>query len=293
MSPTSHRPGDSCNQTGLVIGNSIEFDELFIGQNDRHDASIVSIKTGGKHHAIEQQCRKAACSVQSQPLVKQRLEYVPVIFGKELLHKTHFDSIDEQKPKLEGLHKAHRCFGHAMLLAAGLYTQGRQTRGIGTPHIRCPNICGVHDPGPSELGRWSMRGVASLDNVNLDLRRGLNAAPAGASPPESCPTSRSELVSSGGHYGLPRGPRIVTRGRPISDAASERVLDVLGTYKGQGCSGCRARFIHFESPQPTPIKSTWIIPRKASSQRPLRQTHFGPVVAKSFELRHSGISFRC
>jgi hypothetical protein len=45
------------------------------------------------------------------------------------------------------------CFGHAMLLAAGLYIQVRQTRGIGTPHIRCSNICGVHDPGPSELRR--------------------------------------------------------------------------------------------------------------------------------------------
>jgi hypothetical protein len=69
------------------------------------------------------------------------------------------------------------CFGHAMLPPAGLYIQERQTRGIGTPHIRCSNICGVHDPGPSELSRWSMRGVASLDNVNLNLRCGLALPP--------------------------------------------------------------------------------------------------------------------
>lgn len=118
-----------------------------------------------------------------------------------------------------------------MLLAAGLYIQGRQTRGIGTPHIRRSNVCGVHGPGPLELGRWSMRGVASLDSVNLNLRRGLTLP-----PPERLRRSlalhpaRSSFPAEA-MTGSHEGPRIVARSRSISDAASERFHDVLGTYK--------------------------------------------------------------
>lgn len=56
---TSHSPRDSSYQSRLAGSNSIVFDELFVGQDDRHDTGIISIETGTKYHAIEQQCRKA------------------------------------------------------------------------------------------------------------------------------------------------------------------------------------------------------------------------------------------
>lgn len=131
MSLTSHSPGNRRNQARSVSSNSIVCNELIVRQNDRHDAGVVSIKTGREHHAIEQHGRIAVRSVQSQPLVKLKTKDLPVILRKELLHETHLAAKLEANPSL-GRYKAHGCIGHAML-PTGLYIQGKP--GVSGPHI--------------------------------------------------------------------------------------------------------------------------------------------------------------
>lgn len=43
---TSHGPRNSGHQSRLARSNPIVIDKLFVGQNDRHNTSIIAIKAG-------------------------------------------------------------------------------------------------------------------------------------------------------------------------------------------------------------------------------------------------------
>ena len=85
---TSHRPRNYCYQAGLGSVDAVVVYELLVCQDDRHDASIISVEAGRKDHAIQQQRCKAKLKMSQVALRETSIKRMAKASYRSSLGKT-------------------------------------------------------------------------------------------------------------------------------------------------------------------------------------------------------------